>query len=645
MLTRPFIRERKKRRGTRLLGRAYSRSIRGAHHAPRGVVDPVLYVLADVNRIQTLLLETLEAMGMDGVHEGGVPQKCQRAEENGMTRPGKRAYHHVSCTTTEENLTSTPPKKKRLEETPGAAFSPFPQPLLPTFLEGREVVPRRDPVPRFQAALRKNTKEWERAVCEDVFEMYCQSMNASPSSSSFSLSKPEVLERLVSWAEAATEPNDGPSSRADSSSSLLPPLSSTDRPTGPAPGPSPRLHHFLCKGLWWLQEQEEEEEGHSTSPLWCHLSFLHQGKKKKEWKRVILPPPSASCQVCRRCTCWEYGMAASPSCSSSSLLGVFSTSFGEAFNSSATATDAPVLDGGFPVDRGGRTAAAGGAPSCSSSLEEMSHHERGQQSCGGPSRKEERLVGRERSGSRRDKSRTAGEEDVAARQDASADATHMELIGSLAKEEVETLAQKTKCYEKRMRVACKQIEDFFRCLCMHPVSGRLVGHKYSVREMGREAEKVEKEVEEHAEAPVPPLFPSPKEQPHYTEKEIEGRAKLYAPSPEGETAKEKDPKSTHLKGDTYPPPPPCLSGLAKNYSQRIEMYDALASCQRNVHTSFLTFTEALEVYLEEAMTVLKREEEYWENARKAAVEYEVLKEMEKLFHRFRRILMKVSRSP
>lgn len=170
-----------------------------------------------------------------------------------------------------------------------------------------------------------------------------------------------------------------------------------------------------------------------------------------------------------------------------------------------------------------------------------------------------------------------------------------QTLAVLTETELTEFVCQCKCYVKSLKAVSKHIFDFFDNLSGHPIPrGGLVDHAKHM--------------------PVDNL-----------------------PENEGVLPSSPDEHIPAKASQKRMPPPPCLQGAVKCFAERTALHDALATCQRAVHSSFLAFQDVLEEYLVEVDEVKKREEEYWSKISRVELEYDVVREIIRRLTRLRKL--------
>lgn len=584
---------------------SYLPSIRGECGAPCGVVDPLLYFLGDINRIRHRLMEALEEMGVACDQEEHVTQgllqvdfmqnrnrKEDGREKGGEENIGKKKF----CM--EEGQGGRVRRKGREGGSPFRWGEKFRRRV--EFLSCR---PRQGfkPYGRNAEVDEGNRKKEEQDTCIQ----YGTGVNQSSCSLQLPSFNVGVIDGILSWMDrTATESKGG-----DLSSSLLPlpPPFFTDNDA----------RKEKQKGT----QTKEKEERKKISPEWsvvplppplrrvlcAGLLALHgggSGDKRRQQK-------GAGQRQGLRCPCRSSVQENSPSSRHSGKEEIRLVI--EPFSLPPSCSCCCSIH-----DTSGTTATTTGRVAL----------------------REPHCRHNNNNDFTRDSMVTVEEEEEEAERTRPSEIC---LVGTLGREEMKGLAEKSKYYEERAKRACKQMHHYFHCLCMHPVPCGIITHeKYGGRDMGKVGKKV---VEEEKEKEGKKGEREEKDGGggggghrdknhlyHSTEEKQEPTAGVKEDSPSSHPATPSPPP--------LPPPPPSLSGLTKNFNERIQLYDALSSCQKSMYDSFRTFTQRLEVYIEEACTVFHREMEYWQNVEKVQSEYNILKEMERILHHFRRVLVK-----
>lgn len=522
------------RRGKRLVTAAHYRSIRRESRSPCGVMDPLLCLLSDVNRLRDLLLEALNEMS----------EEYADAPTSSEYRRSDFYREHRACEFVAPEVHNMDGK--------GKVWKGKADKKVKMSFQNEETYSEIKSCFNSQGTLMKKNSGLWKGEHDDPFQNYRKMVLESasfPSCDSPLIPKAVLVDMILSWCGDMVHcaPRSSPSSKKEGNQvAVLTPL-----------------RQILCESLSALDDARRQypHNHHFRSPT-CLDATNGEGS-------LLVLPSTASPLPCDDCRC--PGLKKIPFPSSVSLLCSSTTLEGAAISPLAT----------LPVE-------------CPSSLS------------GGETtiKKDEQDKGPLSS-------------DIAMKESHYNEIEEhtlpcVQFLGSLSKEQAETLLQQCKFYNKRLKAASNQICHHFQSLCIHPVPSELVRHeKYAaapstcgVLQKYEEEEKMEEKKGKNGEN--------------------DASQGVHA---------EKAQNSRHANMEKFIPPP-SLHGIIRNFNERIQLYDALATCQNSARTSFITFSDALELFVSETLTVFQREKEYWKNIEKARVEYEVLEELRDLLHHF-----------
>lgn len=527
------------RRGKRLVTAAHSRTIRKESKSPRGVIDPLLCLLADVNRLRDLLLEALQEMGEE---HADTPTSSERRQSDFYREEGAPEFDA---------------SKEQSMGDKGKVRNGKAEGKNGTFLQNGKTFSEIKSDFTFKGTLKKAMHDWWKCEHDDPLQSYRTMVLQSPFFSSCdSLSSPKavLVDMILSWADEMVlcASRSSPSSKKEENQEAL----------------CTPLRRILCEGLSALDDtrRHNPHDHHFCSPSRLDAT--------NEMCSLLVLPSTASSLPCDRCRCPALQNYPSLSPPMYSLRSSTTLEGAEVAPLATFSVECP------PSLSGGGTAI----------------------------RKDEEIDEPQNSvATMRESSPHETNEDIL---------PCVQFLGSLSREEAETLLQQCKFYEKRLKAASSQMCSHFHSLCMHPVPSALVGHeKYAAAGTTRSMLQKNEEEEEM--------------------RENKGENEENNTSQRDRAEKAQENRHRNMENLISPP---SLHGITRNFDERIQLYDALASCQNSARTSFITFSDALELYVSETLTVFQREKEYWKNVEKVEAEYEVLEELRELLHYFRHSL-------